>query len=83
MEGANIAVLRVAKGGLAGAARGPEPATPALRAAQGRAMPPGRLGWAMERFLTEARLTLNQLVSPRTGRGSAVVSSSIVCIVSW
>ena len=42
-------VLAAGEGGLAGAARGFQPAMAALRAAQGRATPPSRPWWALGR----------------------------------
>ena len=47
LESAKIDVFGLASGGLAGAARGPRPATAALASAQGRPTPLGRPGWVM------------------------------------
>ena len=47
VESAKIGVLRVAQGGLAGAARGPRPTRAVLRSAQGPPTLPGRPEWAM------------------------------------
>jgi hypothetical protein len=49
VESAKIASLRVAQSGIAGAAQGRQPATAALRDAQGRATPPRGLGWVMKK----------------------------------
>ena len=49
VESARTAMLRVGWGGRAGEARGVQPAGAALRAEQGRVMPPSRPGRAMAR----------------------------------
>ena len=53
-ESARTAMLKAGLGGLADAARGRQPTRAAFQAAQERAVPPGRPGWAMRGALIES-----------------------------